>query len=563
MTSKRRPYLQTLLGLFLALGSILTINFLDRNTANSQLVSFIAPTGDHLAGTFYPGKQPFGVLLLEGFGSDQVTMTSLTSEFSRNGWHVFTFDFSGHGRSLGALDFDNAQTDRLAHQAIAALSEFKRLSGLPAEQIFVLGHSLGARVALQSATMNPEHIAGLILLGTQVNLSTNVQSEFFTGTTDLDLPWVQALSQENPPVPIFMISGEWDDILPPEDAELLFSKLSGERYEQADGIYRSEIETLGTVAMREQIIQPFVIHNYEPFSGQVFTSIGEWLERRTGANFVVSPVPSIRVLVWIFSLIGIFLMLIGGEKWLNLGQAVKQDQTSITITNLNRFLWGKLLLWFGALPLAALLGGLFFSIPLPKPVFNLIYVGFIGGYGLLLLLLYNREKMPGVQGRLGNTGARSLNFSVVITRLKMNWKRILAAVGIIAGILLLTAAYARTGWFFVFPLNLRFAWLLIFTPFTALGFWIGLQEARMLPQGRSVHTVHTLISLFPFLLYTFLMAVLGSLSGMIGGIQGLIILWLVVTFGRLLQAVGWQSWLTAIIMSVLLYWLILPQGVLF
>jgi pimeloyl-ACP methyl ester carboxylesterase len=63
--------------------------------------------------SYFPGRQGHGVLLLKGFGSDQVTITSLASQFPQVGWHVFTFDFSGHGRSPGALTFDNAQTDRL------------------------------------------------------------------------------------------------------------------------------------------------------------------------------------------------------------------------------------------------------------------------------------------------------------------------------------------------------------------------------------------------------------------------------------------------------------------
>jgi esterase/lipase len=97
------------------------------------------PAGDRLVGTYYPGTQPNGVLLLEGFGSDQVTMTSLSSEFAGSGWSVFTFDFSGHGRSPGTLTFDNAQTDRLAHQAIAALQQFTQLSGLKPSKSLLSG----------------------------------------------------------------------------------------------------------------------------------------------------------------------------------------------------------------------------------------------------------------------------------------------------------------------------------------------------------------------------------------------------------------------------------------
>lgn len=41
----------------------------------------------------------------------------------------------------------------------------------------------------------------------------------------------------------------------------------------------------------------------------------------------------------------------------------------------------------------------------------------------------------------------------------------------------------------------------------------GLHEVQMLPQHRGVQTALMLIGLFPFFLYTLLMAAIGSLSG--------------------------------------------------
>jgi len=585
MTKLRLPIFLTFLGLFLAIGSIVTVAIIDRSLADRQPVTFTASTGDPLVGSYYPGTEPVGVILLEGFGSDQVTMTSLASEFARSGYHVFTFDFSGHGRSPGTLTFDNAQTDRLAYQALSALEEFKHLSGLRADQIFVVGHSLGARVALQSATMNQEKVAGLVLLGTQVNLSTNVQSEFFTGTTDADLPWVQSLGPENPPVPILMISGAWDDILTPENAELLLAKLTDSRYYTRDGnTFISEtysttegsIRFLGvtTCIFRRPISLTYcVVHNYEPFSGQIFLSIRyrfvhaslyrpDVFGQLSESGDIPTPFKDamqttlLRQFSWIIGFVGMMLFVSYGKQWIESCGVISGHTSGVSVVNSRRFLWGKLLLWLGALPVAAILGSLFFVIPLGKPVFNLIYVGFIGWYGILLFLLYWRGKMPGVQGKL----------PFVTDRSPVEWKRILAALGIAIGMLVLTAAYARTGWFYVFPVNVRLVWLVVFTPFTALGFWIGLHEGQMVRQAGSrsaAQTALTLIGLFPFFLYSLLMAAIGSLSGMIGGLQGLLILWLVLAFGNLLQAVGRRPWLTSICMAVLLYWLILPQGVLF
>jgi hypothetical protein len=334
-------------------------------------------------------------------------------------------------------------------------------------------------------------------------------------------------------VPILLVSGAWDDILTPKNAELLYQRLGGAQ----------------AASQRNLVILPAMLHNYEPFSFRVLAEMAKWENRLQQPPTAAA----VRIFSWVGGLIGLFLLLIAGNRWAGSFGVKSQALLNLEIKDVRRFLWGKLLLWLGALPLAAILGGLFFILPLGKPVFNLIYVGFIGGYGILLLILYGRGKMPGVRGKL----------PFGLEKKPLGWKRILVALGVVLGMLVLTAAYARTGWFYVFPLNVRLAWLVIFTPFTALGFWIGLGEAHLLPQRRGPQTALTLIGLFPFFLYTLLMAAIGSLSGMIGGLQGLLILWLVLSFGNLLQTVVRRSWITALCMAVLLYWLILPQGVLF
>jgi hypothetical protein len=131
--------------------------------------------------------------------------------------------------------------------------------------------------------------------------------------------------------------------------------------------------------------------------------------------------------------------------------------------------------------------------------------------------------------------------------------------------------FTRSGLFYVIPANQRLAWLLIFSPFTAIGFWIGDKEARLLNDYREASgkklawagTLLTLIGLTPFILYTLFMGVLGSTSGMLGGVQGLLILVIVLLTGKILKHFIRVSWLIAILQAILLYALVLPQGVLF
>ena len=551
----------TLLGIVLLLGSLGLLAAGDRALAGAQRFTFVDPVGESLSATYIAGSQPAGILLLEGFGGDQVALRSLASEFARAGIHVLTFDFSGHGRSPGGLTFDNAATDRLARQVLAARDELARRAGLSPGRILLLGYSMGARTALQAAaldTANPP-AAGLILLGTQVNLATNVQSQFFTGVSDTDLAWVQDLGPDQPPANLLLISGRWDDVLPPANARLLLQKLAGPQAREGQ---RYGLLAEGTA--RELILLDRLLHNYEAISPRVVARALAWAGEALGDDMAlpaIAPVAARRIWLWIGALSGLFLALICGERWAAAAlPALPATPYRIEVSSVRRFLRAKALLWLPALPLAVLLVGLLFFLPLGVPVVNLIYVGFLGGYGLLLWLLYRLGRMPTTRGRLPFAGRPAAAGRPPALRM-------LLALAATAALLLLTAAFARSGWFYAPPLGERFLWLLLFTPPTALGFWIGLHEMEMLARaapGRVAPRLTALLTgLLPFFLWTLLQAAIGSLSGMVAGLQGLVILALVLAHGALLQRLASRPWLSALLQALLLYWLIMPQGALF
>ncbi|MGC9400314.1 MAG: alpha/beta fold hydrolase [Anaerolineae bacterium] len=499
---------------------------------------------DTLVGTYYPGSRPAGILLLEGFGSDQVTMRSAAGQFAQAGWHVFTFDFSGHGRSPGALTFDNAATDRLARQVLAAQRLFRGTSGLADGQIVWLGHSMGARVALQATTLVVDQPAGLVLLGTQVNLGTNVQSEVFTGVRDVDLAWVQALGPEMPETPVLLISGTWDDILTPDAARVLFRKLGGD----------------ASASPRTLRILPRLLHNYEVFSPRVLSLAKTWVGETLGVPITPSAsLVTLRLVGWFVALVGLFVAVVSGERWVRVAlSTLPSSALPVQLVDVGRFLRAKYLLWLAALPLSALVLALFYVLPWGVPVFNLIYVGFIGGYGLLMRALYALGWVPGTEGRWSLRPARPQAGSP---------RRPLAALGVMAVLLLAVTLYARSGWCAAPPTDTRLLWLALFTPLTALGFRIGRWEQAMLaqaaPNESTARWLLTLSGLLPFFLWSGFQLAIGSLSGLVGGVQGLIILALVLVSGALIQRVAGRPWVTALFEAVLLYWLVLPQGVLF
>jgi pimeloyl-ACP methyl ester carboxylesterase len=564
------------LGVLLVAGSLFSLSQWDDPLAGGELVTIEVPGDERLVGTYWPGTDDRGVLLLEGFGSDQTALRPIATNFANSGYHVLSFDFSGHGRSPGGLDFDNASTDRMAKQVLAAEAKLRELSGLSPDQITFLGHSLGARVALQAATMMEAPPELLILLGTQVNLGTNTQAEFFTGTQDGELAWVQALGPHNPDTNIILLSGTRDDILTPEAAQLLMEKLSETELGDDKQIYVTQVEPL-----RQLFFHPGLLHNYEIYSGTFLIPWKIYEARlRTPLEIVWDMGPEEKassiehsslvefkrlheppgifnledyVIFWFLGIAGLFLVLTAGGALIERRETAPQPAE---ITRMGRYFLGKALLWLPALIPGALIGGAVFFAPLGKPVFNLYYIGFFGGYGVLLWLLYRFGRMPGVTGKLTLKDAASSD----------------PRGGYLAGlvfmaVLLAVSLMARSGWWYTFPLNDRFIWLLVFTPVTALGFRIGLSENAMLKAARQkagwLLWANTLIGLLPFFLYTAFLASLGSLSGVVGSVQGLVILALAIATGSVVEKLSGRAWLAALLQAFLLYWLILPQGVLF
>lgn len=552
MKKTARQFTLLLINLGILTVGLIGLLYLSTAFSDQQAVQFQDPAGDRLHGTYFPGEISLGVLMLEGFGSDQIAMRPAAGVFRQVGAHIFTFDFSGHGRSAGGLGFDNASTDRLAYQALSAKEAFKSLSGLDDAQIIYFGHSLGARVALQAALLDSAPPSTLILLGTQVNLGTNVQAEFFTGTSDAELDWVQSLNANTPPSNILLLSGEWDDILTPQSAQALYDQLTNGTV-QAD-----------SSGIRKLTIIPWLLHNYEIYSLRLLRTALLQLEE-LGIIHLQEPVSLSGYYGFgAMTLLGLFGSLITAPLWLNQSKPLPPTAPlPVRIHRLKAFIRGKLLVWLAAIPAALILTGTFFLLPLSLPVFNLIYVGFIGGYGLVMVLLFRVGKVPGTDGQLL---LKSTTENKSSTAHPTGLGLLLWGLTLVAAIL-----FTRSGLFFVISPNQRLLWLVIFTPITALGFWIGEKEMHMVTavkfksgqQLKWAPLILALISLTPFILYTLLMGFLGSLSGMVAGLHGLLILAIVLLIGRLLKHFIHQYWIISLLQAAFLFALILPQGVLF
>jgi pimeloyl-ACP methyl ester carboxylesterase len=107
------------------------------------------------------GGRPFDrglptVAFLHGAGMDHTVWALQTRWFAHHGRSVLAFDLPGHGRSEGPALRGIAEMAAWVLEALAALG---------AERARLVGHSMGALVALAAAAQGDERIAALALLG--------------------------------------------------------------------------------------------------------------------------------------------------------------------------------------------------------------------------------------------------------------------------------------------------------------------------------------------------------------------------------------------------------------
>jgi uncharacterized protein len=161
------------------------------------------------------------VLLCHGNGGnigDRVLHAELLTAV---GFDVLMFDYRGYGRSTGKPDEEGTYRDaRAAREALLGQP------GVDPDRVFYLGESLGGAVAVELASAYPP--AGLLLLSafTSVREMAKVHYKVLPGPLVPDV-YNNADRIGELHVPLLVIHGDRDDIVPVEQGRALYEAAPG------------------------------------------------------------------------------------------------------------------------------------------------------------------------------------------------------------------------------------------------------------------------------------------------------------------------------------------------
>lgn len=99
-----------------------------------------------------PGERPAVVVLLHGFSSDRVMMSTLARRIAASGYAVLALDLHGHGANRNPFAAGTGRTDAHFDDVAAAVSFLRTSPHVDGSRLVVMGHSMGATTALDFAT---------------------------------------------------------------------------------------------------------------------------------------------------------------------------------------------------------------------------------------------------------------------------------------------------------------------------------------------------------------------------------------------------------------------------
>jgi hypothetical protein len=197
--------------------------------SNRSVVSFHMEDGTRIDGVMHIANKSFpNILFFHGNGETAYDYDDIGPIYGEMNINFCVVDFRGYGTSEGTPKYTSMLKDAesIFRQYLALIKE-EGFTG----NVFVMGRSLGSAPALKIASSRPEEVSGLILesgFAHTFNLLVNlgVNPKLLDGSKEHLVSNQEMMKGAK--VPVLVIHGAEDDIIPLEDGLDLYAGASNE-----------------------------------------------------------------------------------------------------------------------------------------------------------------------------------------------------------------------------------------------------------------------------------------------------------------------------------------------
>lgn len=182
----------------------------------------------HVSCRFYPaGESAPNILYFHGNGEVVYDYDGIAPLYNKEGVNLFVADYRGYGRSGGMPSFSNSVAD--ADVIFDYFRDTLRAEGYSGP-LFVMGRSLGSLSAVELASSRSNEFAGLIIesgfAGAGRLLTFLVPIFESPQLNEFDKANLENITSIT--MPILIIHGEWDEIIPYEQAQVLYRNVGSQ-----------------------------------------------------------------------------------------------------------------------------------------------------------------------------------------------------------------------------------------------------------------------------------------------------------------------------------------------
>ena len=180
-------------------------------TEHGELHAWWIPAEKHAAPT---------VLYLHGNARNIAHNLESVLRYRELGCNLLLVDYRGYGKSTGGKPSE----DKVYEDAEAAWQYLLKRRGVKPQQTFIYGLSLGSAIAVDLAVRHPE-AAGLIMESsfTSMRAMGELRYEFLPVDLLLNQRFETLQKIQQLKIPVLLIHGTWDQIIPYEMSQRLFA----------------------------------------------------------------------------------------------------------------------------------------------------------------------------------------------------------------------------------------------------------------------------------------------------------------------------------------------------